>query len=247
MNEPSGSSTSPIRSQLKSNLGFKIGEIVIIFFAALTLIYSLLPLAGENLVFQQAIVWTANIVMLCLVWISLNIRGEHWSDFGINFGTFSAKQAGTVFLKSLLVFVLAMIAFALGSVIMAPITGIPESADMSNYAYIQDNFPLFLLTLFGVYIVSSFGEEVIYRAFLINRISEMGFSEKWKNRIAVILSAIIFGLIHYEWGPMGMVQTGFMGLVLGYFYLHYDRKIWILVLAHAYMDTILMVQMYLAG
>lgn len=142
---------------------------------------------------------------------------------------------------------LAMIAFALGSVIMAPFTGIPESADMSNYAYLQNNIPMLLLTLLGVYIVSSFGEEVIYRAFLINRISEMGFSDKWKNRIAVILSAIIFGLIHYEWGPMGMVQTGYMGLVLGYFYIRYDRKIWILVLAHAYMDTILMVQMYVAG
>ncbi|NBC66497.1 MAG: CPBP family intramembrane metalloprotease [Bacteroidetes bacterium] len=247
MNEHSGSSVSTLRSQLESNLVYKIGEILLVFIAALALIYSLLPFAGENLVLQQAIVWTANILMLCLVWISLNIRGERWSDFGITFGAFSAKQAGTVFLKSFLVFVLAMIAFALGSVIMAPITGIPESADMSNYAYLQNNIPMLLLTLLGVYIVSSFGEKVIYRAFLINRISEMGFSEKWKNRIAIILSAIIFGLIHYEWGPMGMVQTGFMGLVLGYFYIRYDRKIWILVLAHAYMDTILMVQIYLAG
>lgn len=102
MNEPSGSSTSTLRSQLESNLVFKIGEILLVFVAALAFIYLLLPFAGENLVLQQAIVWTANILMLCMVWISLNIRGEHWSDLGITFGTFSAKQAGTVFLKSLL-------------------------------------------------------------------------------------------------------------------------------------------------
>lgn len=247
MDEPLASSNSTIRSQLESSLVFKIGEILIVFAAAFILIYSLLPLTGENLVFQQAVVWVANILMLCLVWLSINIRGEKWSDFGITFQSFSAKKAGSVFLKSLLVFVLAMIAFALGSIIMAPITGIPESADMSNYAYLQNNIPMLMLTLLGVYIVSSFGEEVIYRAFLINRISEMGFSDKWKNRIAVLLSAVIFGLIHYEWGPMGMIQTTFMGLVLGYFYLRYKRNIWILVLAHAYMDTILMVQIYLAG
>lgn len=247
MNEPSGSSNSTIRSQLESNLVFKIGEILIVFIAAFILIYSLFPLAGNNLVFQQVIVWTANILMLSLIWISVDIRGESCIDLGITFEFFSAKIAGAVFLKSLLVFVLAMIAFVLGSIIMAPITGIPESADMSNYTYLQNNIPMLMLTLLGVYIVSSFGEEVIYRAFLINRISEMGFSDKWKNRIAVLLSAVIFGLIHYEWGPMGMIQTTFMGLVLGYFYLRYKRNIWILVLAHAYMDTILMVQIYMAG
>lgn len=247
MNEHSGSSTSTIRSQLESNLVFKIGEILIVFIAAFILIYSLLPLAGENLVLRQAIVWVANIFMLTLFWLSIIIRGEKWSDFGITFQPFSAKKAGSVFLKSLLVFILAIIAFALGSIIVAPFTGIPESADMSNYAYLQDNIPMLILTLLGVYIVSSFGEEVIYRAFLINRISEMGISDRWKNTIAVILSAVIFGLIHYEWGPMGMVQTTFMGLVLGYFYIRYKRNIWILVLAHAYMDTILMVQMYMAG
>ena len=63
----------------------------------------------------------------------------------------------------------------------------------------------------------------------------------------MILSAIIFGLIHYKWGPMGMVQTGFMGLVLGICYIKLKRRLWILVLAHAYLDTILMTQLYLGG
>lgn len=45
---------------------------------------------------------------------------------------------------------------------------------------------------------------------------------------------------------MGVVQTGMMGLVLGICYLKLRKRLWILILAHAYMDTILMVQMYLA-
>jgi membrane protease YdiL (CAAX protease family) len=55
----------------------------------------------------------------------------------------------------------------------------PESADMSNYEYFYDSIFMLILTLIGVYIVSSFGEEVIYRAFLINRISELGFDSKY--------------------------------------------------------------------
>ena len=97
-----------------------------------------------------------------------------------------------------------------------------------------------------VYIVSSFGEEVIYRAFLINRIEqsmERNSSSRW---VAVGISAVIFGLVHYEWGAIGVVQTGFMGLALGLCYLLLRRNLWILILAHAYLDTILLLQVYFA-
>ena len=152
-----------------------------------------------------------------------------------------------MFLLSLLVFVLAVAGFIIGSIVMANITGIPESANMSGYDYLKDNIGMLLLTLGGVYIVSSFGEEVVYRAFLINRIAELGQGKKNATIIAVILSSIIFGLAHYEWGPMGIVQTGFMGLALGICYIKLKKRLWILILAHVYMDTILMVQMYLAS
>ena len=130
---------------------------------------------------------------------------------------------------------------------MANITGIPQSADLSGYDYLKDNIGMFFLTLIGVYVVSSFGEEVIYRAFLINRIAELGNTTRNATIIAIVLSSIIFGLVHYDWGPMGIVQTGFMGLVLGICYIKLKKRLWILILAHAYMDTILITQMYLAS
>ena len=130
---------------------------------------------------------------------------------------------------------------------MANITGIPEGANLTGYDYLKDNIGMLLLTLAGVYIVSSFGEEVIYRGFLITRISQIGTDSRKAITIAIILSSIIFGLIHYSWGPMGMVQTGFMGLALGICYIKLKRRLWILILAHAYMDSILMIKMYMAS
>ncbi len=179
--------------------------------------------------------------------MGLILRGESWKDFGLTFKSISWNQAFKTFLLSLLVMVLGLAAYVLGSIVMANITGIPEPADMSGYDYLKDNVGMFLLTLVGVYIVSSFGEEVIYRAFLINRISQLGQETKKATIIAVILSAVIFGLIHYEWGPMGIVQTAFMGLVMGICYIKLKKRLWILVLAHAYMDTILMVGVYMAS
>ena len=235
-----------IGNKLQTNKLYKIGELIILFISVFGFITLLSPLVEDDLILRQVLVWIANILMLIYVWTGLKLRGENWKHFGLTF-TISRRELIKVFLLSLLVFILAIASFIIGSIIMANITGIPENANMSGYTYLKDNFGMLLLTLSGVYIVSSFGEEVIYRAFLINRISELGGKTKKSTTIAVILSSIIFGLIHYDWGAMGIVQTGFMGLVLGICYIKLKNKLWALILAHAYMDTILMVQLYLAS
>jgi len=131
-------------------------------------------------------------------------------------------------------------------VVAANIVGIPEGADMSGYNYLQGNLVRLLLALPAVYVVSSFGEEVVYRGFLINRLAELT-PKKPRWWIAVIVSGLIFGLAHYTWGFVGIVETGFMGIALGAAYLKLGRNLWLTILAHAYMDTILFVQMYLGG
>ncbi len=233
-----------VDSLLKTNIFFKLGEILVLFLSAFLLIKILEPFANGNLILKQAIFWLVNIVLLLLIWLGLKLRNEDWTYFGLSIKGISPKSVFKGFLLSLLVFALAIIGFVVGSIIMANITGIPENADMSNYKYLQGNIGMLILTLIGVYIVSSFGEEVIYRGFLINRISELGFSKKIGSILSVIISAIIFGFIHYEWGAMGIAQTGFMGLALGLCYIYMKKKLWIMVFAHAYMDTILMLQLY---
>lgn len=236
-----------IRKLLETNTLAKITELFLVFLVAMIIILIFVKEDEDHLMYNQAVVWVANIVMLLLVWAGLKIRGKGWPDFGLGLKKISLKAALRVFLLSLLVSVLATAGFIIGSMIMANIVKIPEPADMSNYEYLKDNIPMLLISLLGVYIVSSFGEEVIYRAFLINRISELGANTRWARIIAVILSAIIFGFAHYSWGPMGVVQTTFMGLVLSICYFKFKKRLWILVLAHAYMDTILLVQTYMAS
>ncbi len=240
-------SNTKIGNALQANKWFKFGELVLVFSSALVFIQLMTPLVGGNLLLEQMIIWFANILMLAIVWIGLKLRGEKWQHFGLTFKPMSRRGSVKVFLLSLLVFVLALAGFIVGSIIMANITGIPESADMSGYSYLKDNIGMLFLTLIGAYIVSSFGEEVIYRAFLINRFLELGVDSKRGRVIAVILSSIVFGLVHYQWGLIGIVQTGFMGLVLGICYIILKKRLWILILAHVYMDTILMVQLYLAN
>ena len=224
----------------------KIGEIILIFVVAFGFIKMFTPFAGDNIVYKQIVIWFANILMLFYVWLGIKLRDQNLSDFGITFNKISIKKGIQIFLISILVFIAAIAAFVLGSIIMANIIGIPESSDMSNYTFLQNNLELLFLTLIGTYIVASFGEEVIYRGFIINRLIELGLDSKIGKVTVIFISALIFGLAHYQWGLMGIVQTGFMGAVLGFFYLKLKKRIWILVLAHGYMDTILLIQMYMS-
>lgn len=236
---------APLGHLLRTNRGVQIAELVSIFVVAGSVVAFIVPLVGDHPLARQSVVWVANVVMLAMVWLGLRLRGQNWSHFGLRFRFRGWRAAVRTILKSFVVFIAAVAAFALGSIIMGPIVGTPEPADMSGYTYLRGNVPMLILALMAVYVVSSFGEEVIYRAFLINRLAELGSGGVWALRSAVVISAVVFGLIHYDWGLMGMVQTGFMGVALGASYLLVRRNLWVLILAHAYLDTILLVQMYL--
>lgn len=230
---------------LKTNKWAKIIELLTLFLIALIFIKLFIRQGEDYLIQNQLVLWVANLIILGYIWTGILLRGETLEDFGLSFKKPTWNQAFRTFLWSLLVFVLALAGFVIGSIIMANVTGIPENSAAEGYAYLKDNIGMLLLTLAGVFVVSSFGEEVIYRAFLINRISELGLHGKWGKFLAVVIAAIIFGLAHYSWGAMGIVQTSFMGLALGICYVYFKKGLWPLILAHAYMDTILMVQMYM--
>jgi hypothetical protein len=220
-------------------------DLLVVFAVAVAAITIALPLVGDHPLARQAVVWVANVLMLAVVWLGLRLRAQGWEHLGLRVRFAGWRAVLRAVLKSWLVFGAALAAFIVGSVLMANISGIPQAADTSSYEYLRGNLPMLILALAAVYVVSSFGEEVIYRGFLITRLAELGAGGHWAMRTAVIASAIVFGLAHFDWGIVGIVQTGFMGLALGTAFVILRRNLWVLVLAHAYMDTILLVQMYL--
>lgn len=199
--QPTNNFFIQLGQHLKTNKLVKVIEIILVFLVAYLIIQAFKSNETSDLVYNQAVIWIANISMLIIVYLGIKLRGGSLSTFGFSFKKFSCRFGLTIFFQSILVFVLALTGFIIGSIIMANITGIPESLDMGGYDYLKDNIWMLFLTLGGVYIVSSIGEEVIYRAFLINRISELGLNSKKGKIIVVIISSIIFGLAHYSWGP----------------------------------------------
>ncbi len=222
-------------------------ELVIVFSPVLLVIIGFRMFNLTEPMLFIAGVWAGYLVMLTLIWVSNYLRGETWQSIGLRFGRPTIDDLLWTVLKSLGILVFAVAGFVLGSIIMANIVGIPEPADMTKYNYLRGNLPLLLVSLAGVYFVSSFGEEVVFRGFLITRLESLfGGKSRAATAGALVVSSLVFGLAHFEWGAMGIVQTACMGLALGVSFILTKRSLWPLVLAHVYLDTILLVQLYAA-
>lgn len=222
-------------------------EILLVFLVAFAIVAVGWRIVGNDPLARQAVVWVANVAMLLTIWLSLRGRGQGWEHLGLPFRFGGGRAVVRAVIRAVLVLIAALIAFVVGSILATPLAAAGSAADMSGYDYLRGNLPMLLLALAAVWVVSSFGEEVIYRGFLMTRIAEMGGNTTLAWGAALVASAVVFGAVHFDWGIVGIVQTTCMGLALAAAYLLVKRNLWVLVLAHAGMDTLLLVQVYLGA
>jgi membrane protease YdiL (CAAX protease family) len=224
-----------------------LADIAVLFGAGAATVLTGRALTGDGLVERQLVVWSANIVMIGIGFASLRLRGQTAARFGLIRWNLSARAVGRILLRAAGAFVFALALFILGSLLAGAIAGRPVAADTSSYAFLSGNLPMLLLVLSGVLVASSFGEEWVYRGFLTTRLFETFGDNRRGRALAVAISSLIFGFAHYDWGFVGIVQTTLMGAGLAIAWLKFDRNLWVVILAHAAADVILMVQMYLGG
>ena len=219
-------------------------QVLLVVLVAAVVVLAGWTFVGDDPFARQVVVWVANIGMLLTIWICLRVRGQTWRHIGLTF-RLSSRAVVRSIVQSIVVLVSALAAFVAGSMVSVNFAAAPESADLSGYDYLQGNLPMLLVALGAVYVVSSFGEEVVYRGFLMTRLAEIGRPTRAAWAGALVVSAIVFGLAHFDWGVVGIIQTTFMGLALAASYLLVKRNLWVLILAHAFIDTPLLVQVYL--
>ena len=172
-----GMATGLKRALLTNKLA-QVGELVGVFIPACAVIIVARPLVGDNPLARHGVVFVVNVLMLVMVWLGLRARGQGCEHFGLSFRLASRRTVIRAVLQSFVVFLAALATVVVGAVVMAIVFGRPEGADMRGYDYLRGNLPMLILVLAAVYINASFGEEVIYRAFLIHRIAELGSGSK---------------------------------------------------------------------
>ncbi len=107
--------------------------------------------------------------------------------------------------------------------------------------------PLLLVILLGpvLWIGVALFEELT-RVFLLDRLWSVWRSPSGRWTV-LVFSAGLFGLAHLYQGPDGIIGTGFIGLLFGWFYMASGR-VWPLIIGHALYDTTwILTGLYMVG
>ncbi len=182
-----------------------------------------LPYSGQVFMFLA--------IILSSVFLRMN--GETWRDMGLRWSwkpVDLAKGAGMV----VLVFASAVAANGLVQWLYVTVTGVPVERTLPDVSTLG----LFLIMMALVWTTNSFGEEMVFRGFLMKRFSTIFGGTRFAWILAAFAQAMIFGLGHAYQGLVGILITGMVGLVFGLLYLVARRNLWPMIFAHGLINSV---------
>lgn len=178
--------------------------------------------------------------LFLLGWVSLRLRGMRWRDVGLA----RPRSWG----KALLIGVTAGVCMeALELFITQPLLArwLGKMPDLSDFAGMVGNLKIFLFYMLLLWTLGALGEELDYRAYLMNRVAGVFRERKAAWVISLIVVSVVFGCAHLDQGATGMVENVVAGLLLGALYLACGRNLAVPVIAHGVGDTLDFLLIYL--
>lgn len=174
-------------------------------------------------------------VPLALIgWFSLWRRGLGWREMGLrrpqNWRRTVALGGGAGVLLQ---------AFSAG-LINPLLTRLAGPPDLGDYALLEGNLLLFLITLLIMWLTAAFAEEVAFRGYLLNRLAD---GVGWP--LALVITTALFGWVHLGAGAASALEALVTGLMFGLVYLANSRNLWTAVLAHGVSNTLALLLIYL--
>jgi membrane protease YdiL (CAAX protease family) len=179
------------------------------------------------------------VLLLVLGSQSLLIRGFGWSDVGLHWPIVWRRTALQAVVASLFLLVVIKVAIVPFAVFIAQ-----EPLDLSAFGEPGDT-RTFATWLAQAWTLAAFGEEMVFRGYLIPRITEFIGDTSMGRVIAVIASSALFGFAHRYQGWAGVIATAIIGMGLGTLYLWSRRNLWAAVLCHGFVDAVHLSALYL--
>lgn len=205
-----------------------LGDLIIILAVLVVVKQSVLSVsylyAGPASTFSAMLVGT----------ILLRRRGLGWKDLGLRWPANWWKTIGLT--------LLSMALFIAATQLMQLFADafFEDVGTSGRFDHIEGNLAAYIGIMLLVWTHGSFFEELLFRAFVIDRTST-AFGGGWKADVgAALFSSIFFGYRHYYYqGMHGALITGAGGFAFAMLYLWFGRKnIMPLVLAHGIFNSL---------
>jgi membrane protease YdiL (CAAX protease family) len=202
-----------------------------------------ISLGGNVVLLGGPLLWIGMVFSLSAVWMSSRMRGIGWREFGLGRPESWVRTA----LQGIGVYVGFIIVYILIVSPLLKFTFPGGVVDLSRFDPLRGNLPnLVINVIVHAFITAGFIEEFLWRGYLINRLVDLqGKKTTLTWTVAIVGSAIIFGLGHANQGLMGMVKISLIGLMFGTAFLVVRRNLWPLVMVHIVLDVQSFIQHYL--
>ena len=183
--------------------------------------------------FRHLVFFSKTPYLLLFGWISLWVRKLRWRDVGLSRfrnwkTTLGLGIAAGLLLEGFELFV--------SQPILVRLLG--KQPDLEDFRPLIGNLKLTLIFLALTWTLAAFGEEMVYRGYLMNRVADLFNRTRRAWIISLIVIHVAFGLAHAYQGWTGAIDEGLSGLLLGVIYLRTGRNLAVPIIAHGIGDTI---------
>lgn len=189
--------------------------------------------------FRHLLFFSKTPYLLLFAWLSLWVRRLRWRDVGLSIfrdwkTTLAWGIAAGVLMEAFELFV--------SQPLLVRILG--KNPDLEDFRPLIGNLKLTLLFIALAWTLAAFGEEMVYRGYLMNRVADLFNRTRRAWLISLIAVHVGFALAHAYQGLTGAIDEGLMGLLLGVIYLRTGRNLAIPIVAHGVADTVDFILMF---
>lgn len=181
------------------------------------------------------------VLIVIVAAVSLRLRHQHFADLGFARPEAPWRLAGIVLA---LTAVWTIVQIGLFFPILEHATG--ERQDLSDFEDLKGNIAMLAALIAASWILGALAEETAFRGFIPTRITDLIGRGTAGLVVAVLVSSVLFGLIHTEQGTIGVVATFLDAIFFSVLRLRFEN-LWAAVLAHGFNNTIGLIAFFIAG
>jgi uncharacterized protein len=194
---------------------------------------------ATGLCFVRIFPFSVQLLLLAFASLSLWLRGLTWSAVGLRRPKYWWKALLFALLSAVAICVVVNL---LVGPFVARFAGTPPNN--SRFEGIRGNVLALTGWLSVAWTVAAFGEEMVFRGYLMNRISDLISNDRAGWISALLVSSLIFGEAHSYQGLAGAIGATEIGLLLGVMYLVNKRNLWMNIICHGFIDSISLIWTY---
>jgi len=178
-------------------------------------------------------------LLVALFIISMKTRQLKWIDVGFDTSDIKLKH----FIVGILIAGFYQIIFYY--IIEPGINLWLPPANIDSIGSIKGNLGKLITWVLISWTIAAVFEELIFRGYLINRLTDLLGNSLFSKAISIILAGLAFGFVHYYQGMHGIISAGVFGVFQSILFFLNKKKLVIPMITHGTFDTISFLTLYM--